>query len=431
MLLLAWLGALALVSLTVPAPAAAAASEAPAAAKPASLTLEDAFRAALQRSETLAQQAELITQAEERYRQTVGGVLPSLSLNASYGVQDNPDRANAGSLSPTTQPLVRLTAVQPLFRGLREYAALRQAKKLEAASREQLRNARLQLFRDLAQAYFDVAALEGDLANFKVENQLYTQRIAELRGRVRIGRSRVSEVLTVESTQATLRAQVEQTQGQLASTREVLAFLTGLPADTPLGTDLKNLPKAQALESYLARIEARPDLGAARLERDAADEAIAIAKGAHLPSVDLSGNYYLKRYGINEDVKWDAALALSFPIFAGGVIQSQVRVAASQREIADLALERARRAATEEIRQLYAVFQTSVSQVQALERSADLAQRNWQQQQREYRLGLVTNIDVLTALTLFEQSQRSLDRARATARFSFARLQAAAGQLPG
>jgi outer membrane protein len=401
-----------------------------AAASPPSrtITLTEAFQASLKRSEVIADQSELIEQAEERHSQAIGSVLPTVNFNASYTVQDAPERAT--SLSPTTQPLVRLTGTQPLFRGFREFAALRQTGVLTEAQREQRKAAEIQLFSDVASAFYGLAAAEQDLENLTTELGLYDKRIAELRGRQRIGRSRISEVLTFESTESSLKADIAQAEGQLASSRETLAFLTGLPPETRVAADIKRMPSADPLPSYLGRLESRPDLRAARLRSESADEAIAIAKGAHLPSVDASGNYYFKRSGVNEGSRWDAQLGLTFPIFAGGVIQSQVRVAASQARQSELALERARRAAEQEIRTLHQSFEASLTQVQALERSADVAGRSWNEQQREYRLGLVTNIDVLQALTSYEISLRSLDRARAQAKLSYARLEAAVGQLP-
>ena len=72
-------------------------------------TLEDCFRAALERSETVASQLELVIQAEEHYRQAVGGVLPSLSAVAQQTVQQIPTSSTASrrplsSASATRSP---------------------------------------------------------------------------------------------------------------------------------------------------------------------------------------------------------------------------------------------------------------------------------------------------------------------------------------
>src|SRR5581483_10647413 len=146
---------------------------------------------------------------------------------------------------------------------------------------------------------------ETDLQNLDEEIGQNLKREAELNARVRIGRSRVSEVLTVQSTISTLRAQIEQLQGQRRVAREAFAFLSGLDASTPLN-DTEAVPAAlEPLADYLVRLELRPDVQAGQQRLTAADENIAVAKGARLPSIDLNGNYYLERSGALRDVDWD------------------------------------------------------------------------------------------------------------------------------
>jgi outer membrane protein len=70
------------------------------------------------------------------------------------------------------------------------------------------------------------------------------------------------------------------------------------------------------------------------------------------------------------------------------------------------------------------------SQLAALEKATEAARKNYEAQRHDYRLGLVTNLDVLQALTTFQENQRALDRARYTAKIDFFRLQAAAVRRP-
>ena len=70
------------------------------------------------------------------------------------------------------------------------------------------------------------------------------------------------------------------------------------------------------------------------------------------------------------------------------------------------------------------------SQLAALEMATDAARKNYEAQQRDYRLGLVTNLDVLQALTVFQENQRALDRARNTAKLNYLKLQTAAVRRP-
>ncbi len=188
--------------------AAALTATMPLVARAGDLTLDDYFAAALRRSEVVASQAELIRQAEERYVQAKAAVRPRVDGVGAYTRTDT--GARDASDFPTRQTLARLTATQPLFRGFREFAAIRQSQALIGAQTEDYLNARVQLFRDVVQNFYEVLALEQDLRNYAEQIGQNREREKELQGRVRIGRSRIGEVLTVQSTISTLRARVEQ-----------------------------------------------------------------------------------------------------------------------------------------------------------------------------------------------------------------------------
>jgi outer membrane protein len=354
--------------------------------------------------------------------------LPTLSGIASYTWLDK--GAADTSANPTRQPHSRLTATQPLFRGFREFASLRQTQALVDAQSEDYRQARTQLFKDVAQNFYDVLSLEQDLRNLDEQIRYNLQREKELADRMRIGRSRPGEVLTVQSTVSTLRAQVEQLQATLSAAREAFAFLSGLPAATPL-RDTETMPaNPGALEEYLARLPRRPDVKAAQQRVTAARENIDVVRGEHLPSLDLNANRYLERTGALENVEWDVQLALTIPLYAGGGVQSRVREALSQSAQAELGASQARRQAEQEIRSLHQSVVLDRTQLEALEKATDAARMNHEAQLRDYRLGLVTNLDVLQAQTVYQENLRALDRARYGARLNWLRLQAASALRP-
>ncbi|MBI3778274.1 MAG: TolC family protein [Gammaproteobacteria bacterium] len=404
-------------------------------AKPAvaaeALTLDEYFAAALKRSEVVATQSELIRQAEERYKQADAALYPTVNGVASYTRQDPvPAGETSTSTSPNRQSLAKLTATQPLFRGFREFAALRQTKALLSAQNQDYLNARAQLFKDVTQNFYTVLSIEQDLKNLDEEINQNLDREKELNSRVRIGRSRIGEVLSVQSTISTLRAQVEQLQGQLGTVREAFAFLSGLVATTPL-RDTEALPaNLEPLNDYLVRLEQRPDVIASRQRLSAAQENTKVARGAHLPSLDLNANRYLERTGNLKDSSWDVGVALTVPIYAGGLLQSRVSEAVSQSTQAELSASQVSREAEQEIRTVYQNVVFDRSQLEALEKATDSARKNYEAQRRDYRLGLVTNLDVLQALTAFQQNQLTLDRARYTLKLDYLKLQAAAVRRP-
>lgn len=387
-------------------------------------SLDECFKAALKRSEAVAIEEQLIEQAEARLSQAKGSFLPRIDGVASYTRLPNPS-GQVTQFTRPERPEVRITGSQAIFRGFSEFAALRKAK-LDTAAQEELKRAAANtLYQDVASNFYNVLSLEQDLRNLEAQLNLSRKREAELSARRRIGRSRVSEVLSVESTIATLKSQIAATQAQLAAAREAFAFLTGFDQNTKLNDQELVKEKIGPLETYLSRIDSRPDLAATRLQHESAEESIAIARGGHLPAIDIGGNYYLKRVGVLESQKWDFQATLTLPIFAGGAIQSQVRQAAAAQRAAELQLLAAKRRAEQEVRTLYQFVLADKAQVEALERAAEIAERNYNVQNKEYRLGLVTNLEALQALNAFYDARRSLDRARFATKLDIARLEAA------
>ena len=395
------------------------------------LSLDDYFQAAVQRSEAIANQTELIHQAEEHYQQASSALLPTINGVATYTRQDPlPSSSPQTPSNLSSQTVTKLTAIQPLFRGMREYAALRQTQILVTAQNQDYQQALVQLYKDVVQNFYSILTFESDIANFEEEVRLNQQRAKDIQARVKIGRSRQSELLNVQSNISTLRAQIELSRGQLRVAREAFAFQSGLPMDTAL-QDNQALPeKLEPLPDYLTHVNSRPDVLGLGQRVSAADENITIARGGHLPTLDLTGNYYFERPSYLDESKWDVQLTLTVPIFAGGSVQSKVREAESQRQQALLQQSLVTRQADQEVRSLYQSVSSDLAQQTALENATADTKKSYEAQLREYRLGLVTNLDVLQALTSFQQNQRALDRATLVAKNDYLRLQAAAARKP-
>jgi outer membrane protein len=392
------------------------------------LNLNEYYAFALARSEVVATQGELIRQAEERYNQARATMFPTVD---AIGTRTWHDR---GARDPVTNPRrqsnSRVTATQPIFGAFTLMAGLRQTKAEIGAQNEDYLNARVQLFRDVAQNFYDILSLEQDTKNLEEEIGLSLKREKELQDRVRIGRSRSGEVLSVQSSVSTLRAEIQRLQAQLNAAREAFAFLSGLPSATALRDTEPASATVEPLEGYLARRELRPDVKAARQRVVAAQESVTVARNAHLPSLDLTANRYFERSGSLSEVDWDVSLELTIPLYAGGGVQARVRERASQRDQAELEASRVSRAAEQDIRTSYQNTLLDRNQLDALEKATDASRKNYDAQARDYRLGLVTNLDVLQALTTFQENQRALDRARYTAKLNYLRLQAAAVRRP-
>ncbi len=391
----------------------------------ASINLSEAYQAALKRSEDLANQGELVNQAEARYSQALGAVLPNVAFSGTYLKQDQ----TVSSVFPEDQKTYKITATQPLFRGFREYAALKQQSILVDAQNFNREQALLQLYQDTSQSFYQVLLAEKDLRNLQTEMEVNQKRLTDIKEFRKIGRSRLSEVLSVQSNIASLDAQIESAKTLVSTTRAVFAFMTGLNQNETL-VDQENYPaQIEELPFYLGKIDLRPDVKAAEKSVLAGEKGVSIAKGGHLPSLDLNGNYYFQRPGALDAVKWDVSLGLTFPIFQGGVISSGVTIATSQLKQNELALSKTRRLAEQQIETTHSQVKGDLALIAKQKALVDISNQSYEAELKDYRYGLVTNVEVLLSLTTSQESKRALDKAQYQYKIDYVKLLAQVADL--
>lgn len=395
---------------------------------PRGIGLTEAFTFALQRNERLAQDREAVNEALSRIDELWSLVKPRISLVGSEIIQDSPG-ASAGAVSSFSQryrPQAGFSAHQPLFSGLREYLAVKAARAQSESATLDLRRAESRLYEDVAAAYLGLLGVQKEIAARREIADLTGDRIKELRQRVGVGRSRKSEVLAAESQLSQVESDLAATLGRERVAQFNLRFVTGL--DTDLGPADVSVDAPADLDSYLGRSLSRADIEARRRDLDAARFGVDIQRRQSWPTLFADGNYYLKRPdGFQKDIKWDATLSASLPLFSGGGIAAQTEQARARSRSAELALGLARRRAETEVRSSYDDLRSTLHIVQALERSLDLARKNAEAQSADYRLGLVTNLDVLNALNAVQATRLTLDRARLDAVAAQTRLEVACG----
>jgi outer membrane protein len=395
------------------------------AASNSKVTLDEAFKSALQKTETMAIEERRLNQAEARIDEAKGKIFPKIAAVGTYTRQDD-------SIVKTTpdQSIGKLTLSQPLYHGGQDSAAREIAELGKKAQQQSVYLARQTLYANVAHRFYDVQLNEQDMQNLKDTINLTEKRIIELQRRTKIGRSRRGEVLTAQAQMAVLYSQLEAARGLASTARDQFAFATGLTRDSELLRTAQEPPPLRGIDAYLAVIEKRPDIEALKAQLKAAQEGVSFAKGGHFPQLDLSGNYYFLRTGASENIKWDAMLGLTLPLFEGGSTQAAVREASEREMEVELQLHQRRRQAESEVRSSYSNLTSLLEQRRTLEKALVDTERNYVEQTKDYRYSLVTNLDVFQALNTFQDTKRALDRAKFQALASWADLRASVGQVP-
>jgi outer membrane protein len=397
------------------------------------LTLEECYRRALKTSETLAISEEEITRAEAQYRELRASVLPRLGFQGSEFYQDTSGVAapstSGGTFTAHHKSQYNFYASQPIFSGFREFAGIRAAGAVRQARTEDKRRAAQLLYQDVASAFYNAVEWDRQWALLDALRKASEDRMAELRERVRVGRSRQSELQSAGSQLASIRADLENADGMRRSSLELLSFLTGervagVRDDTP---EVGPLP---VLETVMKTLPGRPDLMSVTAQTRSSSYLSAAARRAFWPTLNAEGNYYTHRVGANQPIDWDAALILDVPIFRGGGWKASVDDAEAAERAQKAAAARALRDAEREVRDLHARLLSAAAEAQNRAEAARLAEDSYKTQVREYRLGIATNLEVLSALTTWEQARLDEDHVRLAAKNLAAQLRVADGEMP-
>ncbi|MBI4239061.1 MAG: TolC family protein [Deltaproteobacteria bacterium] len=398
------------------------------------LSLAEAFQRAVQQSEQLAMKDEDINVAAARYRQALGTALPQLSGRVAETVQDTAGGGDPSSIGSTftrrSRPEVALTLRQPLFQGLREFVALRNAG-TEARQNRLLRHRAEQLlYADVARAYYAVLEAEAEVAIHRELRDTFARRVAEIQERIDLGRSRESERFGAEAQLAGSDAELEGARGRVRDARDLLGFLTGHVVTERLHDRTPRSSGLPPLAPLLATAAGRSDVDAQAEAARRAKGQVAYERGGYLPTAELQANYYPYRAGYLSDIKWDATVALNVPIFQGGTTRGKVREATAKWLQSKLAHQEVQRRAQLEVRQQHDALRTARHREHALHRAAAKAGANYWAQAGEYHLGLVTNLDVLQALRDWQTQRLAANAAHFQTKVARLLLDVAAGETP-
>ncbi len=292
--------------------------------------------------------------AAARAQAASGARLPSLGVSASARASNNPldafaDKLNTRSVTtpdfdparlnhPGTSDLymTQLALRLPVYTGGRLSADVMSADEMEKSARLQYeRDREITAFQTL-QAYLNVqAAQEGlgiadDAVSAAREHAATTARLS------REGRIVVSDKLTAEVNLAAVQSQREQAVTRLATARNQLKLVMGLPLDDDvtvsaagLGADTSGTTDPADSESRA--LAARKDLAALRAVGQAATARIQAARAAHKPKVDFiaASNWYDDRPGFDSHSSSIMGV-VSLDLYAGGRHRDEISAALAE-----------------------------------------------------------------------------------------------------
>jgi outer membrane protein len=351
----------------------------------------------------------------------------------------------SGTVETTTHHY-SLDLKQNLFRW-DNWVALQKADSQVAQAEADYQAAQQDLMARVAQAYFNVLGAQDQLDAQEVALTSVTRQMEQAEARYQIGLIAVTDVEEARASHDSTAAAVIAAKRSLASMQEALRQITGDTFDflaRPVEPfELAN-PDPLSEDRWVdLALQQNLSLVSSRLGADIAREDVSSARGGHYPSLDLvASGGKLKTDGTDtfndgspaggttlDQTQRSIGLQLTFPIYSGGGVSSQVRQAVYRHRAAKERLERVARQTEHDARDAYLGVLSEISRVKALRRAAESNMTSLHATESGYEAGTRTAVDVLQARQQWVQAQTDYARSRYDYMLNVIKLQQAAGTL--
>lgn len=401
--------ALALASLlALAAPARIAAADA--AVRP--LTLAEALGFAAEASEAVRIRSLQAGKADALLAEARAARLPRLVLEAAASYLGNPPtgitvhRGELGTFAlPGAPPVVvelpaedlvfvedseptyykvGATLTQPLYTSGKIAAGVRLAETGRDAAAVDLDRQRRDVRRETGRAWRGAVLAARSLPLLASMRAAYSDVLADRAAAFAEGTATRQAVLDAEASSAALEARIVAAREALATAREALSALTGLPPDgfEPAGAFPQACPDLDQPLLLALAVDGSPDVAAARARREQADAARDLERARSSPRPDLALSIAASVAGQRTPFvggdwtdTWDWSVVVSVAskatVFDGGSSRDRLDAASADRDAAALAVEQARKLAR--IALQTAVEKARAAGAAAAERRARLA----------------------------------------------------------
>jgi outer membrane protein, multidrug efflux system len=331
-----------------------------------------------------------------RSRQTLGGLGPIGDLS---GV---PDAGEAPTAFITENYGLSLDVSweTDLFGAIRARSSAARADFL--ASEANLRAARQAVAAQTARTYFSLveARAQVDLSQEVVET--FGEIARQVGNRADVGiappNDKLLAIANLESSIAGLQQREENVE---RLTRQLEVLMRDYPSGTlPTAAALPPVPAPPPVGLPVDLLTRRPDVAAAQFNLRAAGYRTAAAQRSLLPSLSLTGSAGTASDALGDLLDgdffvWSIAGRLLQPIFQGGRLRAQVRLAEGQRDEAAETYVDTLLTALSEVETALAIDEELATREAALSRAAEASQRSVEISFNRYRAGIDPFITVL------------------------------------
>jgi multidrug efflux system outer membrane protein len=376
-----------------------------------------------------------VLEAQAQVGITRANQLPSASVGADIFSQQNAKVTNLFPAYQVNAGQLNLSVIWNLdFWG--KYRRQTEAARAQLLATEWGRRAVISsLVANVATAYFQLRALDSQL---EISQRTLASRQQSLKLTQFLeshGGASGLDVTQAEQLVYTASETIPDLERQIQQQENVLSVLLGEnPQSIPRGRALTEQPVPQNVPAGLPSelLERRPDVHQVEENMVAANAQIGVAKASFFPSLSITGlggleSNALQKFISQPSETWYGAFNVSQPVFQGGALRSQLRLARANWQEAMLAYQQTVQNALEQVSNSLVASQKDREFREQQELLTQAAEQTDQLSEVLYKNGGASYLQVLTSETNYFSAELNLVQAQLNERLALVQLYQALG----
>lgn len=365
-------------------------------------SLIDALSAAYQTNPTLQAQRAQLRATDEGVPQALSGWRPTVQAQGTYGATHTETTLNTGATAEgDIEPYSgSVTLSQNVFAGGRTVNATDQAEFGVLAGRESLRSVEQSTLFNAVQAYMNVIRDQSVVELNRNNVDVLKRQLEATTDRFRVGELTRTDTAQAEARLSLAKSNLTAAEAQLTASRAFYERVVGqMPGTLEKPSAVAGLPESEEAARAMAE-QNNPSLQAARFAERANREAISVAKGALLPTVDIQAQYQYGRdpsLTVRDAEESSIVGVLTIPLYQGGAEYSQVREAKELHNQSRLQVSAAMREVDEAVRNAWDTLRASRASILSTGEQVNASQIALEGVRQESEVGARTTLDVLNA----------------------------------
>ena len=275
------------------------------------------------------------------------------------------------------------------------------------AAEEARRNVMISLLAEIASNYVELRGLQNQQSVLN-DNLVSQKKTLELtQSRLQAGLSPELVVAQAEAQLAITQALLPTVETGIAAAIHRIGSLTGQSAGTyvkPLGVarPIPNGPSSVPAGLPSELLQRRPDVRQAERNFAAATAQVGAAKAARMPRISIGGSMGLRSAETGtlmdrESEEWTVGPKISIPLFTGGKLKQNQKIAEATRDQAQADWDQAVLGAIEDVESALVAYRQTQNRLEALRKAEKASNRSYELANELYKNGLGDFLNVLEA----------------------------------